>query len=386
MFFRLTLVIAFVSIMVIPASAEEDKFNLPDTAHIAFDHLFSLFQADTELDQDQLTGLIDFVQSTSPGSSGRLKERQGASGAYHTFTIDRDLSHLMGYAYNPDIPAYVTMPSSVQKHEWLTVEAANSLRELEQKAKELTIPYFLRGREQEAITPDSNTGGYYLYSQDRLVTVIPDYQRTVLISATRQTTPSEVGRKGCVVGDDKNWNYLYSDEKGINTTGLSWVDSYMYFADSVIVYVADPSGNTLQVASFKWLNAGWAKINMVKASHILEGIKRFATDFKDILEAPSLPDPESLERKYAELKQTSEEQLRQLVSPYFAALSESEDIKSCPSSFRKMVSSGEYLANIERDEMVRILLLEYVKMKLGRAPLLSTSADSTEDAVLVSSP
>ena len=386
MFFRFTLVMALWAIMVIPALAEEEKKNLPDAAYIAFDHLFSLFQAENQFDQDQLMGLVDFVQNAPVGTSGRLKERQGASGAYHTFAIDGDLSHLMGYAYNPDIPAYVTMPSSVQKHKWLTPEAANSLRDLEQKVKDLTTPYFLRGREREAITPDSNTGGYYLYSQDRLVAVVPSSLGTVLISATRQTTPSEVGRKGCVVGDDKNWNYLYSDEKGINTTGLGWVDSYMYFADSVIVYIADPAGHTLRVGSFKWLNAGWAKINMVKASHILEGIKRFATDFKDILEAPSLPDPASLERKYMELKQTDEEQLRQRVSPYFAALSESEDINSCPSSFRKMVSSGEYLESIERDEMVRILLLEYVKTKLGRDTLLSDSSDSKSDQVVVSSP
>ena len=45
--------------------------------------------------------------------------------------------------------------------------------------------------------------------------------------------PSNIGRKGCVVGDDANWNYLYSDETGLTKTGLGWVDSYMYDAHSI---------------------------------------------------------------------------------------------------------------------------------------------------------
>ena len=36
-----------------------------------------------------------------------------------------------------------------------------------------------------------------------------------------------------------------------------------------------------------------------------------------------------------------------------------------------MISSGEYMDKIDRDEMVRILLLNYVKSRLGRQPSYS---------------
>ena len=181
-----------------------------------------------------------------------------------------------------------------------------------------------------------------------------------------------MGRKGCVVGDDKNWNYLYSDEKGINKTGLGWVDSFMYFAYSVIVYATDSENNVVHASSFKWLNAGWAKINMVKSSHILEGIKRFATDYEEILESPGLPETDTLRQKYLDLKQAPETDLRPQASSYLQALSKSEAMKTCPKSFRTMVSSGEYLEQMGREEMVRVLLLEYIKENMGRESLISS--------------
>jgi hypothetical protein len=208
----------------------------------------------------------------------------------------------------------------------------------------------------------------------------------VLISATSQTDASEVGKKGCVVGEDKDWNYLYSGEIGINKMGLGWVDSYMYYAYSVIVYVEDAEANVVNVGSFKWLNAGWAKINMVKSSHILDGIKRFSSDFKAVLEAPGLPETRVLESRYAELQQSSEENLRQQVSPYLQALNDSDAIKTCPSSFKSMVTSGEYLQQMSREEMVRVIMLEYVKENIGKDALISSEIQVDNGAALASNP
>jgi hypothetical protein len=75
------------------------------------------------------------------------------------------------------------------------------------------------------------------------VTVLPGPTGPVLISVSSQNDLSEVGKKGCIVGDDKNWNYLYSNETGLNKTGMGWVDSYMYYAHSVLIYVGDSSSN-----------------------------------------------------------------------------------------------------------------------------------------------
>lgn len=360
--------------------------EIPAPVYKALDYLISLSQEDAELDKDGLGDLIDFVGTIPTGSSLTLKQREGASGAFHTFSINGSLPQIMDYAYNPEIPSYITMPSSVQDHEWLTPDVVDALKKLPGAVESASDVVLLRGKEKEAITPDANTGGYYLYSQDRIVMVLPGPKGPVLISATSQTDASEVGKKGCVVGDDSDWNYLYSGEKGINKMGLGWVDSYMYYAYSVIVYVANDEKNVVNVGSFKWLNAGWAKINMVKSSHILDGIKRFSSDFKEVLEAPGLPDTEALESRYSELQQSSEEELRQQVMPYLQALNDSNAIKTCPNSFKSMVTSGEYLQQMSREEMVRVILLEYVKENIGKESLISSEIQVNKGRSLASNP
>jgi hypothetical protein len=371
---------------VVEVQNSDEERSVPESVYASLDHLLSLFQPDTDLDRQQLQELIDFVRATPAESNGFLKERNGASGAFHVFDIHGSFDHILEYSYNPDIPVYVTMPSSLQEQQWLTPEVIEILKKLPQTVESGEERTLLRGREQEVITPDTNTGGYYQYSQDRIVMALPASRGPVLISITNQSEPSEVGKKGCVVGDDKNWNYLYSDEKGINKTGLGWVDSFMYFAYSVIVYAADTTNNVVRVSSFKWLNAGWAKINMVKSSHILEGIKRFASDYKEVLESPDLPEPDKLQQKYLDLKQADEPDLRLQASSYLQALNESEAIKTCPKSFRNMVSSGEYLEQMSREEMIRVLLLEYIKENIGRESFISSKSQIQKAQTLALSP
>jgi hypothetical protein len=191
------------------------------------------------------------------------------------------------------------------------------------KALEQGNTLLVRGTEREIITPDANTGGYYSYTQDRAVAVFQGPTGPVLVSVGCQTKPSDIGRKGYVVGEDADWNYLYSEETGLTKTGLGWVDSYMYNAHSIIVFVADSSSGTIRAGSFKWLNAGWAKVNMVKQSHIINGIKRFTADFKAVLESSRLPETQELAAIYEELKSGSTETLRQMVAPYLEAIGES---------------------------------------------------------------
>jgi hypothetical protein len=355
------------------AYAQEQQ-SVPDQVYQELDYMLSLSQSEVDLEPEKLSGLVNFIHTTPPESSMTLKARQGASGAFHAFSLQGDLPHVLDYAYNPDIPIYVTMPSSLHYQEWLTPQTSDGMRNLPRKVDSAGDIRLLRGRDRESITPDTNTGGYYLYNQDRVMTILPGPAGPVLISASSQTEPSEVGKKGCVVGDDKNWNYLYSDQKGLNKTGLGWVSSYMYQAYSVIIYVADSSTNTVHVGSFKWLNAGWAKINMVKSSHILNGIKRFASDFKAVLESPGLPEPSVLADKYRELQQSSEQVLRQQVSQYLQAMSGPENEKVCSSPFKDLVSSGEYLQQMSRGEMVKVLLLEYIKACMGKEPLVGLAS------------
>jgi hypothetical protein len=352
----------------------QEQQTVPDHVYPDLEYVLALSQSSADLDPQQLTRLIEFVGSRPVGSSMMLKERQGASGAFHAFSIKGDLSRVLDYAYNPDIPIYVTMPSSLREHEWLTPQVNNALRNLPHDIDSVEDIRLLRGRDHEVITPDTNTGGYYAYNQDRMVAVLPGPTGPVLISVSSQDDVSEVGEKGCVVGDDKDWNYLYSGEKGLNKTGLGWVSSYMYFAHSVLVYVADSSSETIHVGSFKWLNAGWAKMNMVNSNHILIGIKRFASDFKAVMEAPGLPRASVLADTYRQLRQSSEEDLRRMVAGDLQALDSSGASELCDNPFKSQLNSGEYLQQMSHEEMVRVLLQEFVKESIGKEPLIRVAS------------
>lgn len=354
----------------ISSALGQTKQKVPDHVYPELEYVLSLAQSSADLDPEQLSGLINFVSSMPAESGMKLKERQGASGAFYAFTIEGDLADVLDYVYNPDIPLYVTMPSSLRQHEWLTPQVTEALMKLPRQVESAGDIRLLRGRDREAITPDTNTGGYYRYDQDRVVTILPGPAGPVLISVSSQNDLSEVGKKGCIVGDDKDWNYLYSNETGLNKTGMGWVDSYMYFAHSVLIYVADSSSNEIHVGSFKWLNAGWATMNMVKSSHILNGIKRFASDFKAVMEAPGLPSAPVLADKYRELQQTSEESLQQMVSPYLEALTSDGASGLDSGFFKRLLSSGKYLQQMSHEELVKVLLLEYVKESIGKKTMV----------------
>lgn len=359
------------------AFGQEDQ-KVPNHIYPDLEYALSLSKSSTDLEPEKLSTLINFISTRPPETSMALKERQGASGAFYAFSIKADLTRVLDYAYNPDIPLYVIMPSSLREHEWLTPQVNDALRNLPRKVDSADDIRLVRGRDRETITPDTNTGGYYEYDQDRMVTIFPGPTGPVLISVSSQNNLSEVGKKGCVVGNDNNWNYLYSGEKGLNTTGLGWVSSYMYYAHSVLIYVFDSSSNTIRVGSFKWLNAGWAKMNMVKSSHILNGIIRFASDFKEVLESPGLPDALVLENKYKGLLQWNEQDLRKMVSQYLQALNDSgaSELRSNP--FKKLISSGKYLEQMDKEELVKVLLLEYVKENIGKKSLISLASHPKE--------
>lgn len=354
----------------------EENQKVPDYVYPDLEYVLSLAQTSADLEPKQLSDLINFVSSTPAESGMKLKERQGASGAFYTFSVEGDLADVLDYVYNPDIPLYVTMPSSLRKHEWMTPKVTDALRKLPRQVESAGDIRLLRGRDQESITPDTNTGGYYKYDQDRVVILLPGPTGPVLISVSSQNERSDVGKKGCIVGDDKDWNYLYSNETGLNTTGLGWVDSYMYYAHSVLIYVVDSASNEIHLGSFKWLNGGWATMNMVKSSHILEGIKRFASDFKAVMEAPGLPGAQVLADKYQELQQTSGQDLRQMVFPYLEALSSPDSSELDSSFFKDLISSGKYLQQMSHEELVKVLLLEYVKGSIGKEPLVRLASQT----------
>ncbi len=96
--------------------------------------------------------------------------------------------------------------------------------------------------------------------------------RPALISVSNQKGISDVGRKGLILGNDEDWNYIYSGEAGTTLPGTGWADTYMYGSASITIYY-ELGTNPKQVkcAVFKWLDAGWLGINFVKPAHIRKG-------------------------------------------------------------------------------------------------------------------
>jgi hypothetical protein len=151
----------------------------------------------------------------------------------------------------------------------------------------------------------------------------------------------------------------------------------MYQAYSVLVLVSDTEAGVVRVGSFKWLNAGWAKVNMVKQMHIVNGIKRFAADFKAVLESPRLPQAGELAAMYRDLQGDSPESLRAQVAPYLDAIAAGGSSSSLAGPFKKLLTSGEYLRDMSREEMVKIVLKEFLKQRLGRQTLIQVARAGT---------
>lgn len=338
--------------------------SLPQTLYPGLEYLLQVADAGIPFTPDQIMPLVTFVTSTPEGASLSMQERDGATGAFHSFVLHSDLARIIDYAYNPHIPIYATMPSSISDQEWLSPDVRKALGQLpEALASGQTT--LVRGLETETITPDANTGGYYTYQQKRAVAVFQGPKGPVLMSISFQDKPSEVGRKGYVVGEDADWNYLYSQEKGLTKTGLGWVSSYMYKASSILIFAADEQTGVVRAGSFKWLRAGWAGMNMVRQSHILGGIERFAAGLKTVLESPRLPPVTELASIYQNLLTETTDDLRLMVRPYVDSLAHQKAGKLV-SPFTELLTSGTYLHGMSEQEMIRILFLEFLKARLGQ--------------------
>lgn len=257
--------------------------------------------------------LAEFAQrgASCPAEPARYKDMPGA---VHTFEVQADLQTILATQYNQDIPSSMIMPSSVRCSKWLEMKGQpeTTLPDLADLAANGTKSVMLRGLEQETNTPDLFTGSYYTYRQHRLLYLhVPAQGAPFLLSVTAQKDRSEVGHKGQVLGEDNLWTYFYSGEKGVNKTGLGWVDSYIDDSAAVTLYTQSSSGSATRVTTLKWLEAGWLGMNMVKSKHIQAGLERFAHGLTTVLQSPKRPAPRVLARVGRWLADQPRDQLAQ---------------------------------------------------------------------------
>jgi len=226
-------------------------------------------------------------------------------------------------------------------------------------------PVVLHGLQHDSNTPDLTTGVYYEYDLKRTLILLNHRGRQVLVSVSKQTSPSNVGEKGVILGNDSDWHYYYSGKPGSAKAGLGWVKSYIYDYFSVGVYVESGSAPVMvKTGVFQWIKAGWSGINFVQPKHIIEGQKRFARNSRGILESPRLPDPAQMASVYQWLINMSSSD----ITSKYASLQQAKRTFALKSGkiSRSEAEEPLSLAGTSKEQMAEELMLEYLKLALGK--------------------
>jgi len=354
---------------------EEER--IPQTLNPGLKHLLKLSESDnTEaFDSTRIAPVLDFLASSKKTNGLYYSDIDicGAS-SYKEFDLRKDFESFLKLAFSPDIPDYIIMPASVRFNYWKQIEGRKdaSFPYLWKQLDNLNQPVIISGIQYEMTTPNPDSGGYYGYNVNRRVILLKYKGRNVLISLSKQINKSEVGKKGYVIGPDTDWEYFYSGEKGLTQTGLGWASSYIYDSYSItIFYEMETDAPLIRCGSFKWLDAGWGGINMVKKKHIYNGQVRHAASLKQIVEHPSLPEPSVMADKITAIKQKSREELKIQFQSYLQRIvkrAEKLDANEAAAKTRSLLEDREKLDQLKNEEMASVLVMDYIKMLLGKIP------------------
>lgn len=325
-----------------------------------------------------IKALMDFAIAQKDPQKVIPEPRPHGKGAFVRQKLRVPIAQVLQYCFNPAIPGEAVYPSTINYSHWLPQSQL-----VTQKIKlwenldlpDASKPIVLRGQEFEEITPDTFSNCYYDYTLNRLLILSTIEGRNVLVSVSRQAGPSTVGKVGAILGKDDEWHYLYSKEVGSNLSLARWAETYMYdSANLTLFFESSPHSPTTEMAFFKYVRAGWANMNMVKAKHIYEGSQRYLNGLRQILESPNRPSAESIENKYAEFKNMQTEQLRTSLVPFSTALAPWGEGKSDISSskFKKILSNQEYVSSLSQRQMGSELLKQFLKKTLQK-PLFAPS-------------
>jgi hypothetical protein len=360
------------------AIASTKNKDMPADAMPAMHYMLNL-AANPEaatFDPERFEPFISFLLSTKSTDTIYHADRSfNAPSAYHEFTVNRSLQHLVDYTMDNDIPSFFFWPSSLRLTRWTQVDGGDmQFDRLKAASAKPDTRFTLRGTEHVTITPDQHTGAYYSYDVDKLVILVPFQLGRALISISRQQEPSAVGRKGWVLGKDEDWSYLYTQDTGLNVGGLGWASTYMYDSFNITVYFqADPDTPVVTCGVVSWVKAGWAGINMVQPKHIHRGLVRVATAFKDIMEDPRLPEAATLAKTFSSSKDLPTATLKAYVKDYFDGLEQRlADFESQRQKVGQAINAETALAQMTRDELYAVLALDYFKKLLGRNPVMDS--------------
>ena len=350
-----------------------EEVKVPDRLSPGLGHLLNMVRSQSKVPfrPQLMEEILQFVATADPAENLYYADKKfGATSAYYGFEIHETLEHIIKFAYNPDIPSVAVLPSSTRLSYWAEVQGRNQpFPKLWHFLPDLKTPVVITGIEHIENTPDLYTGAYYAYDLYRIFCLFKHKGRNALITLSKQIDTSNVGKKGVVLGTDENWDYLYSMQEGLAKPGLGWVRSYMYDSYSIAVfYEKDKNEPLVKCGFFKWIDAGWAEINMVRKKHIYRGLKRFGNTFKEIIEYPFLPTASELAKVFSDIQQLGIDALREKTKDYLTILKNRyiHDKALARTEFAKLFESEEYLHQMKKEEMQSILDLECIKCILGK--------------------
>lgn len=364
--------------MVVSAEASTPSLSLSQDVTSTLRYLLgNLKAADaTPFDPKRLTPYLTFL--ASPESANAIYTTGNsfkAPSAFNKFTVYADIQRIIEYTMDPNIPSFFFWPSSLRLSVWTSIDGGHGqLDRLKAASNDLDMPFILKGTEHITITPDQHTGAYFSYDVDKMIILSAFGEGRLLISIQSQQAPSAVGRKGWVLGEDEEWSYLYTREKGLDVKGLGWADTYMYESSNVTVYYQpDISVPKVTCGSISWLKAGWAGINMVKSKHIHRGLTRVADAFTAVMENPRLPEAATLAETFSKKEDLPTPTLKKYTSTYFAKLERRLSAsKALWKKVKPSFESNSLLDQMTRDEMYATLALDYFKKMLGHNPVMDT--------------
>jgi hypothetical protein len=363
-------------LLAMPAMAGADsatEVRIPQRLEPGFAHLLSVVdnRQNIPFDPERVAPILEFILTDkAPGVRYNPGKMGSSTSAYHDFTLALPLEDFLRLAYNPRLPSHLTVPSTVRLSYWSSIGGEpRPLPQLWRHLDSLDTPFRVDGVEFVVNTPDLFSGAYYGYELDRTMILFTWNKMRVMLSLSKQRGRSTVGKKGAVLGPDKQWNYLYTDQEGLSRTGLGWVDSYMYDSFSITAYVETAGDNPgVRCGIFKWLDAGWAGINVVRPSHIYRGLVRFGDDFKAVVEAPQLADAEGLQQAMHRVESLSDETLRQKTADYFRRLHDryGAENRLLEQWYENAFGESGHLARLSRREMEARICIEVLKSMMGK--------------------
>lgn len=351
------------------------KVNLDTKPNIGADveksilYIFSaLSKKNKAIDFEQIKALLTLTESKVSSGTVSIKDKNG-KGAFLRESIHAPIDTVISYYFNSAIPLEVIHPAGTRtiiplrnSENIPKNDVANFLNKTQKDIK----VYF--GYDREETTPDLFTGASYSYPIKKMNILLPEYNgKRIALVVNQQMENSTISTKAVTIGDDQNWNYIYSSLQGSTDESTSWVKSRIYDSAMILLIVENPANNTTEVFLFKWLRAGWLRINVVSSSHIYRGSKRVLYSMNKVLSSPHVPSPEEIVAKYSELRRMQESDLRNLLHPYSVKLSEialkNPILKT--NEWTPFVTDAKYASTLNKTNIVSLLVKTYVKERIG---------------------